>query len=51
MNQVIAEAGMAKVIDIPAPQCKRTEVLVSSEFSRKSTGGMDAEYYLEELVT
>lgn len=38
MKQVIAEAGKIKVIEVPLPQCKETEVLVRSEFSLISTG-------------
>jgi len=38
MKQVIAEAGKVKVVDVPVPQCKDTEVLVRSEFSLISTG-------------
>jgi predicted dehydrogenase/threonine dehydrogenase-like Zn-dependent dehydrogenase len=38
MKQVIAEAGKVKVVDVPAPKCKDTEVLVRSEFSLISTG-------------
>ncbi|MDA4123961.1 MAG: bi-domain-containing oxidoreductase [Thaumarchaeota archaeon] len=38
MKQVIAEAGKIKVIEVPVPQCKDTEVLVRSEFSLISTG-------------
>jgi predicted dehydrogenase/threonine dehydrogenase-like Zn-dependent dehydrogenase len=38
MKQVIAEAGKVKVIDVPIPQCKDTEVLVRSEYSLISTG-------------
>jgi NADPH:quinone reductase-like Zn-dependent oxidoreductase len=35
---VIAEAGKVKVVDVPMPLCKETEVLVRSEFSLISTG-------------
>jgi len=38
MKQVIAEAGKVRVIDVPAPHCKETEVLVRSAFSLISTG-------------
>jgi predicted dehydrogenase/threonine dehydrogenase-like Zn-dependent dehydrogenase len=38
MKQVIAEAGKVKVVDVPIPHCKDTEVLVCSEFSLISTG-------------
>jgi predicted dehydrogenase/threonine dehydrogenase-like Zn-dependent dehydrogenase len=38
MKQVIAEAGRVKVVDVPVPQCKDTEILVRSEFSLISTG-------------
>jgi predicted dehydrogenase/threonine dehydrogenase-like Zn-dependent dehydrogenase len=38
MKQVIAEAGKVRVIDVPVPQCKDTEVLVRSEYSVISTG-------------
>jgi predicted dehydrogenase/threonine dehydrogenase-like Zn-dependent dehydrogenase len=38
MKQVIAEAGKVRVIDVPVPQCKDTEVLVRSEVSLISTG-------------
>ncbi|HUH82437.1 MAG TPA: bi-domain-containing oxidoreductase [Nitrososphaerales archaeon] len=38
MKQVIAEAGRVKVVDVPVPECKDTEVLVRSEFSLISTG-------------
>jgi len=38
VKQVIAEAGRIRVIEVPAPQCKETEVLVRSEFSLISTG-------------
>ena len=38
MKQVIAEAGKVKVVDVPVPECKDTEVLVRSEFSLISTG-------------
>jgi predicted dehydrogenase/threonine dehydrogenase-like Zn-dependent dehydrogenase len=38
VKQVIAEAGRIRVIDVPVPQCKETEVLVRSEFSLISTG-------------
>ena len=38
MKQVIAEAGKVKVVDVPVPKCKDTEVLVRSEFSLISTG-------------
>ena len=35
---MIAEAGKVKVVDVPVPQYKDTEVLVRSEFSLISTG-------------
>lgn len=38
MKQVIAEAGQVKVVEVPVPVCKDTEVLVRSEFSLISTG-------------
>jgi predicted dehydrogenase/threonine dehydrogenase-like Zn-dependent dehydrogenase len=38
MKQVIAEAGKVKVVEVPVPQCKETEVLVRSEYSVISTG-------------
>ncbi|MDA4119814.1 MAG: zinc-binding dehydrogenase, partial [Thaumarchaeota archaeon] len=38
MRQVIAEAGKVKVVEVPIPQCKETEVLVRSEYSVISTG-------------
>ena len=38
MKQVIAEAGKVRVVDVPIPRCKETEVLVRSEFSLISTG-------------
>ena len=38
MKQVIAEAGNVKVVEVPIPHCKDTEVLVRSEFSLISTG-------------
>jgi len=38
MKQVIAEAGKVKVVEVPVPKCKDTEVLVRSEFSLISTG-------------
>ena len=38
MKQVIAEAGKVKVVDVPVPKCKETEVLVRAEFSLISTG-------------
>jgi len=38
MKQVIAEAGRVKVVEVPIPQCKETEVLVRAEYSVISTG-------------
>jgi hypothetical protein len=38
MKQVIAEAGRARAVEVPVPQCKETEVLVRSECSVISTG-------------
>jgi predicted dehydrogenase len=38
MKQVIAESGKIKVVDVPMPFCKDTEVLVRTEFSLISTG-------------